>query len=157
MSTSLREEFYSAKVGLSSRPASIPTLLLTSWRVPVVVLLIAACRQRRAKREQLVVLNWAVRDEAAFAALKGLLEKQDRTSLAPVRYEPALVRATNIAHGLGLLVEEGGWLQLTPDADILLSEIAEVGAYALEREVLGRLPAAVSLSAAQAMLKGGAR
>lgn len=157
MTTSFREALYESPVGLRSRPASVPTLLLTSWRVPVVVLLVSACRQQRAKREQLVVLNWAVRDLETFEALEAWLANQTPKESVSIRYEPALVRATNIAHGLGLLTETGGWLELTPDALRLISEIEESDAYSDERRLLDRLPKKVPLSAAQALLAGGAR
>lgn len=157
MTPSLREALYESSVSLRSRPASVPTLLLTSWRVPVVVLLVAACRQQRAKREQLIVLNWAVRDAATFAALEGWLGNQAPEESASVRYEPALVRATNIAHGLGLLTETGEWLELTPAAQDLIAEIEESDAYSDERRLLDQLPKKVSLSAARALLAGGVR
>jgi len=122
--------------------------------VPVVALLVAACRQQRAKREQLVVLNWAIRDPDTFAALEGWLANQEPKGGVLVRYEPALVRATNIAHGLGLLADNGGWLELTPTAFDLIAEIEESGAYAHERLLLGRLPKKISFAAARTLLAG---
>ena len=157
MTSSLRQELYESLVGLRSRPASVPTLLLTSWRVPVVALLVAACRQQRAKREQLIVLNWAIRDPKTFIALEGWLANQESKDGVLVRYEPALVRATNIAHGLGLLTDKDGWLELTPAASGLISEIEESDAYADERRLLDQLPKKVSLTAARALLAGGRR
>lgn len=155
MTTSLRRELYESSVGLGPRPASVPTLLLTSWRVPVVLLLIKACRQEKAKREQLVVLNWSLRDSATHEAVREWLMKEPLREAPAVRYEPALVRATNIAHGLGLLHEVSGWLELTKQGSELLSEIEELDAYASERQLLEQLPKPLSHSAAKALLGGG--
>ena len=154
MSESLRDELYSSQVSMRSRPESVPTLLLPSWRVPLVPLIIAACRRERAKREQLVVLNWALRDSVAHRALVAMLEGKSRQWPASIRYEPALVRATNIAHGLGLLERDGDWLSLTGAGRELVATVESSGAYATERRLLDALPRPLALKAAQSLLAG---
>jgi hypothetical protein len=150
----LRDEFYRATVRMRRRPEPVSTLLMPSWRVPLVPLMIAACRGRRAQREQLVVLNWALRDQTAYAALQAILAKEPVTVLASVRYEPALVRAANIAHGLGLLTRDGEWLASTAAGDELVEKLTELGVYTRERELLAGLARKLPHGAAKSILQG---
>ena len=157
MTPDLRQELYEATVGLQQRPASVPLLLRTSWRVPIVPLLIGGCRQSRAKREQLVVLNWAIRDPRTYAALSAWLGGETVGQPTSVRYEPALVRATNIAHGLGLIARESGWMTLTSKALELVDQIEESESYMHERGLLDALPKPIPFNAAEALLGGALR
>ncbi|MFZ2051331.1 MAG: hypothetical protein WAU69_10435 [Solirubrobacteraceae bacterium] len=154
MNETLREQLYGATVRMRSRPEPIATLLMPSWRVPLVPLMIAACRSRRAQREQLVVLNWALRDPLVYEALRATLARETVAVPPSVRYEPALIRATNIAHGLGLLGREGDWLTSTPAADALVKKLADLDVYVSERELLDGLPRALPLSTARSILQG---
>ena len=155
MREQLRREFYGSKVSVGDRPRLVPSLLVPAWRVPLVALMVARCRTARAKREQLVVLNWALRDPVTHAALTARLAGK-RTSKPPsVRYEPALVRAINIAHGLGLLTRESEWLTLSDDGRALTEQIAETGVYERERALLGDIGRPLPLNAAQEILMGG--
>jgi hypothetical protein len=122
--------------------------------VPIVPLLIASCRQGRAKREQLVVLNWAIRDPNTYAALTAWLGGEAVDQPASVRYEPALVRATNIAHGLSLIERESGWMTLTSTGLALVDQIEESESYVRERELLKALPKPIPFNAAEALLRG---
>jgi hypothetical protein len=155
VSETLRDELYGSAVRLRPRPESVPTLLQPSWRVPLVPLMIATCRTARAKREQLVVLNWALRNPAAHAAVIAALAGERLRQPASIRYEPALVRAANIAHGLGLLERDGDWLALTSAGSELAATIQRSGAYARQRALLDALPRPLTLNAAQSLLAGG--
>ena len=155
MRDQLRREFYGSKVNVRDRPRLVPSLLVPAWRVPLVTLMVARCRSARAKREQLVVLNWALRDPATHAALTARLAGKHTAMPPAVRYEPALVRATNIAHGLGLLARENEWLTLSDDGRALTEQIEETGAYERERALLGDIGRALPLNAAQEILMGG--
>jgi len=156
MSETLRAELYSSGIQLRAQPIAVPALLRTAWRVPVVLLTVHACRQRRAKREQLVVLNWALRDPNAHAALVAELAGEPPGRPVWVRYEPAMVRATNIAHGLGLLEPSGEWLQITDTGDKLLDTITTEGLYEPQRGALAALPRPLPLNVAERVLRGAA-
>lgn len=155
MSEQLRHEFYASKVRIGDRPRLVPSLLVPVWRVPLVVLMVAQCRTARAKREQLVVLNWALRDPVTHAALTAQLAGKRAAQPPAVRYEPALVRAINIAHGLGLLDRQNEWLTLSDAGRSLAKQIAEAGAYERERTLLADIGRPLPLNAAQATLMGG--
>lgn len=154
MNEALHAQLYGTAVRLTRRPVSVPALLRTRWRVPVVVLIVAACRQQRAKREQIVVLNWALRDAETRNALVSQLSPHQTSRPVWVRYEPALVRATNIAHGLGLLRQVDEWLEITEAGEMLIESVDRQGLYAQERELLGELPRPLPLSVAQRILSG---
>lgn len=126
------------------------------WRVPVTALLVQACRSQKARREQLIVLNWAVRSERCADALAAYLDGQAAGRDVGVRYEPALVRAVNIAAGTGVLDVDGKWLRLSDAGVALVAEVAARGLYEHERHMLSRLPKSLSLSAAERLLQGGA-
>lgn len=155
MSEQLRHEFYASKVRIGDRPRLVPSLLMPVWRVPLVALMVARCRTARAKREQLVVLNWALRDPVTHAALTAQLAGKHATQPPAVRYEPALVRAINIAHGLSLLDRQDEWLTLTDAGRALTEQLAEAGAYERERTLLTDIGRPLPLNAAQAILTGG--
>lgn len=154
MTDAQRTELYGADVRLTQQPAAVPVLLRTQWRVPLVVFIVGACRQGRAKREQIVVLNWALRDPETHAAVVAELSRDQPSRPAWVRYEPAMVRATNIAHGLGLLERIGEWLALTAAGEDLRAAIAEDGRYTHERALLEALPRPLPLNVAQRLLQG---
>lgn len=154
MSDELRAELYGSTVELSDRPASLPALLRTRWRVPLVVVIVGACRQRRGKREQIVVLNWALRDAETHAALATELSGGMPMRPVWIRYEPALVRATNIAHGLGLLRPKDQWLELTTSGAQLVEVIENEGLYSRERELLDALPRPLPFNIAERLLRG---
>ena len=118
------------------------------------VLIVAACRQTRAKREQLVVLNWALRDANAHAALVAELAGERPPRPVWVRYEPAMVRAANIANGLGLLVRKGDWVELTSAGKHLVEVTRQEGLYEVEHGLLDALPRQLPLNVAERVLSG---
>lgn len=154
MTDALRTELYGTRVRLTEQPAAVPVLLRTAWRVPLVVLIVGACRQSKAQREQIIVLNWALRSAETHSAVIAALLRDQPSRPAWVRYEPAMVRATNIAHGLGLLERIGEWLTLTAAGDDLSESIAEVELYTHERALLRALPRPLPLNVAQRLLQG---
>ena len=70
----------------------------------MVILLISHCRREQATHEQLHVLNWAVRSSDSAESLALFLSGLIPPEQAVVRYDPALDRATGLAHGFGLIV-----------------------------------------------------
>lgn len=151
-----RSVLYDAQVTVTDRPASLTAVLRPAWRVPVCALLVQACRGQRAKREQLIVLNWAVRSEQCAGALATYLAGEATAHDVGVRYEPALVRAVNIAVGTGVLVVDGDYVRVTDAGKALLAEVAAGDLYDAERRMLAMLPKALPVGAAEELLKGGA-
>lgn len=145
---------YESQVCVTDRPSSLAAVYRPSWRVPVTALLVDACRGDRARREQLIVLNWAIRSERSAAALASFMIGQSTSHDVGVRYEPALVRAVNIAIGVGMLTSTGEWVTLTPAGRALLDSVSEHGLYADERATLAALPKALPFNAAQDLLRG---
>jgi len=150
-----RDLLYSTEVTLTERPVSLSAVLRPSWRVPVTVLLVDACRSKRARREQLVVLNWAVRSAGATMALVQYVQGNGHPHDVGVRYEPALVRAVNLAVGAGLLTRaDNAWVEVSSQGRKLLDLIREHGLYERERECLGMLDKPLPFSTAENLLRG---
>jgi hypothetical protein len=153
---SARDLLYGAEMTVTDRPASLAAIHRPAWRVPVTALLVDACRGKKAKREQLIVLNWAVRSEECAGALAALLAGQAAAHDVGVRYEPALVRAVNIAVGTGVLAADGDYVNLTDAGRALIDEVADQDLYDHERRMLALLPRALPVGTAVELLRGGA-
>jgi hypothetical protein len=157
VTASERDLLYRSSVSVTDRPASLAAVLRPSWRVPVTALLVGGCRSNRARREQLVVLNWAVRSASSAAALTRFMRGEAESRDVGIRYEPALVRAVNIAVGAGLLTAvESDWIELSDAGRELVEQIREQGLYEHERETLSALPKPLPFNAAQQLLRGHA-
>jgi hypothetical protein len=134
------------------RPAAVPALLRPGWRVPLILLLVLSCRRARARWEQLVVLNWAVRTPDGLDSLRRRMTSGEGS--VEVRFEPALERAAALARGFGWLeVDEHGWLALTAMGRQIVDECLELDLYQRERAALASLPALLSQGTAQAVLR----
>jgi hypothetical protein len=152
---STRDTLYASSVTVTQRPASLSAVLRPSWRVPVTALLVDACRGKRARREQLVVLNWAVRSQDSAAALVRFMRNEGSVHDVGIRYEPALVRAVNIAVGAGLLTAAtNDWIELSDAGRALLEQITEHSLYVHERETLAALPKPMPFNMAEQLLRG---
>lgn len=152
---SARDLLYGSQFEVGSQPSSLAAFLRPSWRVPVTTLLVNACRGQRARREQLLVLNWAVRSSTTVDELVRYMRGEADPRDVGVRYEPALVRAINIAVGTGLLsVAENDWIELSAAGSELFDQICEQGLFAQEREALGRLPKPLPFGTAEQLLRG---
>ena len=90
------------------QPVPIPAEYRTKWRVALLLLLLGACRGRRARWHQLHVLNWASRSTANEHAFERLKNGESRPEDAVVRYDPSLDRAIDFALFARLLERHGG-------------------------------------------------
>lgn len=152
---SARELLYGSRFEVSSRPSSLTALLRPTWRVPVTTCLVKACRSQRARREQLLVLNWAVRSRPTVDRLAQYMRGEADARDVGVRYEPALVRAVNIAVGTGLLIAaENDWIELSDAGSELYDQICQQGLFADERAALGSLPRPLPFGTAEQLLRG---
>jgi hypothetical protein len=150
-----RSALYDAQVTVTDRPASLGAVHRPAWRVPVCALLVQACRGHKAKREQLIVLNWAVRSAECAEALVAYLAGEAAAREVGVRYEPALVRAVNIAVGTGVLTVDGDYVRVTGAGEALLAEVAAGDLYDHERRMLAMLRKGLPVGAAEDLLRGG--
>jgi hypothetical protein len=136
------------------RPQPAPSDLRPVWRLPIVLLLVDSCRQRRATHEQLHVLNWAVRSTTSAEALARFLAGELAPGEAVVRFEPALDRAATLARGFGLITWKGRFWELTAKGRELLEDIrADDALLAREKELLTALPKPLTQTAVEALLK----
>jgi hypothetical protein len=135
------------------RPSSVPSDLRPVWRVPVVILLVQACRGSRATPEQLHVLNWAVRSTDSAATLSAYLAGELGPSDAVVRFEPALDRAVALARGYRFLRWNTRYWVLTADGRAV-ARLVESHESLLQRErtLLATLPRPLTQAAVEALL-----
>jgi hypothetical protein len=140
------------------RPTPASADLRAVWRLPVVLLLVGACRSQRATPKQLHVLNWALRSSEGHGALKGFIEGSVRPDQAVVRFEPALDRAVALARGFGLLDWHGRYWSLTERGRGTLKLLGEEeGTLRAEKEALASLPGPLSQAAVERLLGRGRR
>lgn len=136
------------------RPSSAPSDLRPVWRVPVVLLLVSRCRGAKATHEQLHVLSWAVRSSDSAESLAAFLNGLIPPERAVVRHDPALERATGIAHGFGLIEWKTRYWQLSPAGRELLNAVeADDGLLAREKGLLDVLPKPLTQAAVETLLR----
>lgn len=136
------------------RPSPVPSDLRPVWRVPVVTLLVQACRGGRATPEQLHVLNWAVRSSDSAATLSAYLAGDLGPSDAVVRFEPALERAVAMARGFGFLRWETRYWVLTPTGRGVAERVQRhESLLQRERTLLATLPRPLTQTAVGALLQ----
>jgi hypothetical protein len=148
-----RSLLYDRPFTFGERPSALAAHLRPQWRVPLVPLLLTACRQQRARWEQLVVVNWSLRSPEALEQLREHLAGPRTGARVEVRYEPSLVRAVNLARGLGLVeVGPAKWIRMTDSGRELVEEIARAEIFSTEREAINSLPKPLSQDGALSML-----
>ena len=122
------------------RAVPTPAEYRPQWRTAVVVLLIGACRGRRASWHQLHVLNWASRSQRNQAAFERLRAGEARLDDAVVRYDPALDAAIDLALFDGLLERRSGEvLGLSPRGLHVLNKLRDADILSAEKEFLNRV------------------
>jgi hypothetical protein len=136
-----------------NRPISAPPDLRPVWRVPVVLLLVRACRGDRATHEQLQVLNWAIRSGVGAETLRGYLAGEIPPEQAIVRFDPALDRAVALARGLGFIDWATRFWVLTSVGREAVKQVDEAGVLDRERSLLAELPKPLTQAAVGRLLK----
>jgi hypothetical protein len=137
------------------RPSPLAGDMRASWRLPVVLMLVRACRGQRATHGQLHVLSWALRSAEGAVALDRFLGGKLRPQEAVVRFEPALDRAIALAHGLGLLSRSGGryWALEEKGLGLLARVESDESILARERETLAALNVKLTQQVVAKMLR----
>jgi len=130
----------------NDRPTPVPADLRAEWRVPLLLLIVKSCWGNRAPLHQVQALAWAaIFEENRKDFMRAFRGESDPVALL-IRYDPAVIRAINLAVGLGLLA----WLStnritLTEEGQATLDRVlAKEGVFTDERTFLasfgGRIP-----------------
>jgi hypothetical protein len=135
--SSLLAEALERPFAFGERPVPTPAEYRPTWRTALVVLLVGACRAKRASWHQLHILSWAARNKETRAAFKRVREGEARLEDAIVRYDPSLDRAIDLALFSGLLERRSGEvLGLTPRGLAVLGDLHSSDVLVAEREFL---------------------
>jgi hypothetical protein len=108
-----------------ARPTPIPGDLRPDWRVALILLILAHSRRNTASLEKLNVIGFAARSAPNRQSLLAVAKGELSTKGILIRFEPALMRALDLAIGEGLvqLVRKNRY-QLTEKGEKLSSKIA---------------------------------
>ena len=97
------------------RPVSVPGDLRISWRLALLILVLAYSRGKKASLAKLHLVTEALRSEGGKNRLANILSDPRTEPQWPFRVEPALARAIDMAKGEGFITPEGGpAYRLTP-------------------------------------------
>ena len=89
------------------RPVPVPADLRAEWRMAFICLAIQNCgRANKASLKKLHVLNWAGRSAESRQAFVERLNGHLFSISNPIRFDPALNRAIDLALGEGLLARD---------------------------------------------------
>ena len=91
------------RISFRVRPVTVRGELRISWRLAVVVLMLAGCRKQRSSLIKLHILNDAVRSDDNAELLRRVLREELAPSFWRTRVEPAFGRAVDLAVGSGLV------------------------------------------------------
>lgn len=139
----------SESVSFRVRPVSVPGELRITWRLAVVVLMLAGCRKQRASLVKLHVLNDALRSEDSAQQLRRVLREELAPSFWRTRVEPAFGRALDLAVGSDLVnwihMTLGAGLELTPKGKEAVAAIQKLaGVLEHEKKILDELSSKLS-------------
>jgi hypothetical protein len=90
------------------RPVSVPGDLRISWRLALLILVLAYSRGKKASLAKLHLVADGLRSEGGKNRLVYILTDSRAQPEWPFRVEPALARAIDMAKGEGLIVPESG-------------------------------------------------
>jgi hypothetical protein len=148
------------RFSFAEQPLPVPGDLRISWRLAVILLMLANSRARRASLAKLHVLNYAIRSPHARDRLLRILAGREHALNWQMRVEPAFGRAVDFTVGekfaswsrvsarTGLELTDSGCgaaTMVTETADLLTDEkvfLADVGKGITEQFITGLLSAA---------------
>ena len=84
------------------RPVPVPGDLRIAWRLPVILLMLAMSRGKRASLAKLHILNGALRSSVGRVRLSNIVTSATPASSWQIRVEPALGRAIDFLIGAKL-------------------------------------------------------
>ena len=98
------------------RPEPVPGEFRPRWKIAVILLSLRLCGRGstfKASIGKLKILSWASRNSASQLALFRFLDNHPQPDDVLLRHEPVLVRALNLAAGMGLVSRSGDIISLT--------------------------------------------
>lgn len=138
--TPLLERVLERPFEFRERPVPTPAEYRPKWRAALIVLLLGACRGRRASWHQLHVLSWACRSHGNQKAFERLKAGEGQLGDVVVRYDPALDRAIDLALFDNLLERRSGdVLGLAPRGLGVLAELERTDVLIAEKDFLKRV------------------
>ncbi|SRR5260370_885242 len=136
-----------------AREMALPPDMRTSWRIPVLLMLLRKCHGDSATLGQAHVLNWAIRSEEGRAAFLRAYTGSPQLGDVIQRFDPTLDRTIDYALGCRLAeLTLSGRVRLTQAGATLLRAIREKGAFDREAEFLGEIPGKFSQRRLDAMV-----
>ena len=137
------------------RAAAVPPEMRPQWRVAMLTLILARCRQHRASWKQLHLYNWAIRNSRARDTLRAVATGERDPERVVVRFDPALAPAVDLARGAGLVEwKDGRLLVLTPQGEEMASVVEKTGVFAEELSFLESMRAHMTQAFADRVLGG---
>ena len=112
-------------VRVSQQPEPIPIDLRTSWRIATLVLILAGSRARRAGRDKVLLLTYALRNSHLQDDFLAVLSGARSPFFLTVRVDPAVARASAFAAGFGLLTHKHGWTAKLTDQGVAFANAVE--------------------------------
>ena len=148
-------ESLSLPISFVPRAAPIPADVRVVWRLPLLLLTVAAVRGGRASWKQLHVLSSGIRTEIGGARLRAGLNNERAPDEPVARFEPGLSATVSLAVGLELVRwDRGRRLELTAAGERAVAELREQGVFGAEEHLLQRIASQVSMTAANRILGG---
>ena len=140
----------------AARPSPVPGDLRISWRLAVIILMLAASRGRRASLVKLHILNDAVRSASSAELLDHILGQRLSPLNWRMRVEPAFARAIDLLVGNRLAEwygkDERRGLKLTAAGTAAADQIALLeDALAREKSVVAKFSKSVTEEWAQSL------
>lgn len=136
MLPSAQDPILDAAFRLQSRPAPIAGDLRISYGVALVVLVLGACRAKRASLPKLHLLAHAARTKRGRSDLMEYVESPYKNTPPAIRYEPWLNRALAYAAALGFVTRVNGkTAALSPTGEDFLATLRQGDAVMKEEQV----------------------
>lgn len=118
----------------------IPASLRPQRRLALLLLLVDKCRSGKASWRALHLLSWSVQSADRVALVRALRSGEDLPDRPVIRFEPALDRTIDLAHGLGLVRKNrNGTYELTEVGVQSLTEINAAPVLDSEKAALSEL------------------
>lgn len=130
-----------ASFSFHERPLDVAPDLRTNWLLCAICLVLGISSWgKKSSHPRLLVMVWALLNESTMQQFKALLDGSLHWARFPIRYDPTIARAIDIAAGLGLVNWNGGDRIALADVGIdLVEAIKSQGGFKVEREFLSSI------------------
>lgn len=150
-------ERVSEPVELAQLPQAIPPEYRPLWRVGQIILILDFCGWGgKCTQLQLFALSWGLKSPSTRDNILAL-SREDYPSLTdiPLRFDPTLVYAVNLAAGFGLVEKSGNdSVKLTGPGTVLVSKLRkDKDIFATEKKTLEQIGKRLTQSILQTYIK----